>query len=153
MDASAPDSARKLAAAHALGVLADESELTLAQLATAWAARHPAVSSVVIGPRTMQQLEGYLAASSPDLSDDVLGARPRRRDRGARRHARPDRQHVGPRHPRARPSPAAPLSKLSPRPDLSPISENRLPQPEKTRGAELMATLSNSLRPVEVRSA
>ena len=38
----------------------------------AWAARHPAVSSVVIGPRTMQQLDGSLAADGVDLSDDVL---------------------------------------------------------------------------------
>ncbi len=42
------------------------------QLATAWAARHPAVSSVVIGPRTLQQLDGYLAADTIQLSDDVL---------------------------------------------------------------------------------
>lgn len=32
----------------------------------------PAVSSVVIGPRTMQQLNGYLAAENTDLSEDVL---------------------------------------------------------------------------------
>jgi len=72
MDAAAPANATKFAAANTLGALADESGLTLVQLATAWAARHPAVSSVVIGPRTMQQLDGYLAADSTDLSDDVL---------------------------------------------------------------------------------
>jgi len=72
MDASAPANATKFAAADALGELADDSGLTLVQLATAWAARHPAVSSVVIGPRTMQQLDGYLAAENTDLSDDVL---------------------------------------------------------------------------------
>ncbi len=72
MDAAAPDNATKFAAADALGALADESGLTLVQLATAWAARHPAVSSVVIGPRTMQQLDGYLAAHNTNLSEDVL---------------------------------------------------------------------------------
>ncbi len=72
MDAAAPANATKFAAADALGALADESGLTLVQLATAWAARHPAVSSVVIGPRTMPQLNGYLAAHSTDLSEDVL---------------------------------------------------------------------------------
>ena len=72
MDAAAPANATKFAAADALGALADESGLTLVQLATAWAARHPAVSSVVIGPRTMQQLNGYLAADSIELSGDVL---------------------------------------------------------------------------------
>jgi aryl-alcohol dehydrogenase-like predicted oxidoreductase len=42
------------------------------QLATAWAAQHPAVSSVVIGPRTPDQLDGSLAADGIELSDDVL---------------------------------------------------------------------------------
>ncbi len=72
MDASMPANAAKFAAADALGGLADQSGLTLVQLATAWGARHPAVSSVVIGPRTMQQLDGSLAADGIDLSDDVL---------------------------------------------------------------------------------
>ncbi len=72
MDASAPGNATKIAAADALGALADDSGLTLVQLATAWAAQHPAVSSVVIGPRTLQQLEGYLAAGNTELSGDVL---------------------------------------------------------------------------------
>ncbi len=72
MDAAAPANAAKLAAADALGALADDSGLTLVQLATAWAARHPAVSSVVIGPRTMEQLEGSLAADGVELGADVL---------------------------------------------------------------------------------
>jgi len=72
MDATAPGNAAKFAAADALGAMADDSDLTLVQLATAWAARHPAVSSVVIGPRTMEQLEGYLAADGVELSDEAL---------------------------------------------------------------------------------
>ena len=72
MDATAPGNATKLAAADALGALADDSGLTLVQLATAWAAQHPAVSSVIIGPRTLSQLEGYLAAENTQLSGDVL---------------------------------------------------------------------------------
>ena len=72
MDAALPANATKLAAADALGTLADDSGLTLVQLATAWAARHPAVSSVVIGPRTMQQLYGSLAADGVELTADVL---------------------------------------------------------------------------------
>lgn len=72
MDATAPANAAKLAAADALGALADDSGLTLVQLATAWAACHPAVSSVVLGPRTMQQLEGSLAADGVELGADVL---------------------------------------------------------------------------------
>ncbi len=72
MDAEAPGNAAKLAAADALGALADDSDLTLVQLATAWAAAHPAVSSVLIGPRTMDQLEGYLAADGIELPGEVL---------------------------------------------------------------------------------
>ncbi len=72
MDAAAPANAMKFAAADALGALAEDSGITLVQLATVWAARHPAVSSVVIGPRTMAQLDGYLAAEDTDLSSDVL---------------------------------------------------------------------------------
>lgn len=72
MDADAPQNAAKLDAAEALAVLADEAGLTLPQLATAFVARHPAVSTVVIGPRTLQQLEGSLAADGVELSDDVL---------------------------------------------------------------------------------
>lgn len=72
MDADAPQNAAKLDAADALGALADESGLTLPQLATAFVARHPAVSTVVIGPRTMEHLEGSLAADGVELSDDVL---------------------------------------------------------------------------------
>ncbi len=33
---------------------------------------HPAVTSAIIGPRTMEHLDGYLAADGIDLSDDVL---------------------------------------------------------------------------------
>jgi aryl-alcohol dehydrogenase-like predicted oxidoreductase len=72
MDAHSPANAAKLAAADAFGTLADESGLTMPQLATAFVARHPAVSTVLIGPRTMEQLEGSLAADGVRLSDDVL---------------------------------------------------------------------------------
>lgn len=72
MDADAPQNVAKLEAADALAALADEAGLTLPQLATAFVARHPAVSTVVIGPRTMEQLEGSLAADGVELSEDVL---------------------------------------------------------------------------------
>jgi aryl-alcohol dehydrogenase-like predicted oxidoreductase len=41
-------------------------------MAVAFAVRHPAVTSTIIGPRTMEHLEGYLAADGIELSDDVL---------------------------------------------------------------------------------
>jgi aryl-alcohol dehydrogenase-like predicted oxidoreductase len=62
----------KLDAADALGALADEAGLTLIQLAIAFAVRHPAVTSAIIGPRTAEHLDTYLAADGVDLSSDVL---------------------------------------------------------------------------------
>jgi aryl-alcohol dehydrogenase-like predicted oxidoreductase len=71
-DASDPSNAAKLDAADALGALADESGITLVQLAVAFVIRHPAVTSAIIGPRTMEHLDGYLAADGVDLSGDLL---------------------------------------------------------------------------------
>jgi aryl-alcohol dehydrogenase-like predicted oxidoreductase len=41
-------------------------------MAIAFVTRHPAVTSAIIGPRTMEHLDSYLAADGIDLSDDVL---------------------------------------------------------------------------------
>src|SRR4029077_11503597 len=71
-DAANPANAAKLDAADALGALADEAGLTLIQMAVAFATRHPVVTSAIIGPRTMEHLDGYLAADGIELSADVL---------------------------------------------------------------------------------
>ena len=71
-DLSTPDNQRKLDAADALGVLADESGISLVHLAIAFVLRHPAVTSPIIGPRTMDHLESQLGAVDVRLSDDVL---------------------------------------------------------------------------------
>jgi aryl-alcohol dehydrogenase-like predicted oxidoreductase len=71
-DATHPANATKLDAADALGALADEAGLSLIQMAIAFVTRHPAVTSAIIGPRTMAHLDTYLAADGIDLSDDVL---------------------------------------------------------------------------------
>ena len=71
-DASDPSNAAKLDAADALGALAGEAGLTLIQMAVAFVTRHPAVTSAIIGPRTMEHLDGYLAADGIDLTSDVL---------------------------------------------------------------------------------
>jgi aryl-alcohol dehydrogenase-like predicted oxidoreductase len=70
--AANPANAAKLDAADALGALADEAGLTLIQMAVAFVIRHPAVTSAIIGPRTMEHLDGYLAADGIELSTDVL---------------------------------------------------------------------------------
>jgi len=71
-DAANPANAAKLEAADALGALADEAGITLVQMATAFVVRHPAVTSAIIGPRTMDHLDGYLAADGIELSSEVL---------------------------------------------------------------------------------
>jgi hypothetical protein len=57
-----------------LHALAAEAGLSVAHLATAFAGEHPVVSSVIIGPRTMGQLEDSLAAAGLRLGDDLLDA-------------------------------------------------------------------------------
>ncbi len=64
--------AAKLDAADALGALADDAGLTLIQMAVAFVIRHPAVTAAIIGPRTMEHLDGYLAAAGIELPADVL---------------------------------------------------------------------------------
>jgi aryl-alcohol dehydrogenase-like predicted oxidoreductase len=71
-DASDPSNAAKLDAADTLGALADETGITLIQMAIAFVTRHPAVTSAIIGPRTMEHLDAYLAADGIDLSSDLL---------------------------------------------------------------------------------
>jgi len=71
-DSTLTTNAAKLDAADSLGALADEASMTLIQMAIAFVTRHPAITSAIIGPRTMQHLDTYLAADGVDLSDDVL---------------------------------------------------------------------------------
>ena len=71
-DVTAERNQRKLAAADALAALAEDNGLTLVELSIAFALNHPAVSSVIIGPRTHEHLEAYLKASTVQLSDEIL---------------------------------------------------------------------------------
>ncbi|GAA3565012.1 aldo/keto reductase [Kribbella ginsengisoli] len=64
--------AAKAAAVGKLSALAAEAGMTLPQLAIAFARAHPAVTSVLIGPRTQEQLDSLLPAAEFDLSGDVL---------------------------------------------------------------------------------
>ena len=71
-DLSRPENQRKLEAADALAVLAEDAGLTLIELAIAFVLRHPAVTSAIIGPRTMEQLESYLTAPEVELDPALL---------------------------------------------------------------------------------
>jgi aryl-alcohol dehydrogenase-like predicted oxidoreductase len=71
-DMSDPGNQRKLDAADALAKVAEEAGMTLIELALAFVIRHPAVTSAIIGPRTIEHLESQLTAADVTLSDDVL---------------------------------------------------------------------------------
>src|SRR5256885_16870457 len=71
-DMSIPGNQRKLEAADALARLAEESGMTLIEMALAFVIRHPAVTAAIIGPRTMEHLESQLKAVDVQLSDEVL---------------------------------------------------------------------------------
>ncbi len=63
---------RNLDVVEKLVTLAQELEIPLTHLAIAFAIAHPAVSSAIIGPRTMPQLDDLLAGIEVKLSDEVL---------------------------------------------------------------------------------
>jgi aryl-alcohol dehydrogenase-like predicted oxidoreductase len=71
-DMSDPGNQRKLDATDALGKLAADAGLSLVHLAVAWVLRNPAITSVIIGPRMMEQLTTQLGAVDVDLDDDLL---------------------------------------------------------------------------------
>jgi aryl-alcohol dehydrogenase-like predicted oxidoreductase len=71
-DLSLPANQRKLDAADQLAQLADEAGIPLVQLAIAFVANHPAVTAPIIGPRTMEQLEGQLPAADVVLDRALL---------------------------------------------------------------------------------
>ncbi len=71
-DLSIPANQRKLEAADALANIAEKAGITLVNMAIAWVINHPAVTSAIIGPRTMEQLETQLDAPDVVLSDEVL---------------------------------------------------------------------------------
>ena len=71
-DMSLPENQRKLDAADRLAELADKAGISLIEMAIAFVLRHPAVTSAIIGPRTMEHLESQLAAADVGLADDVL---------------------------------------------------------------------------------
>jgi aryl-alcohol dehydrogenase-like predicted oxidoreductase len=72
-DMDSPANQRKLLDdVEELAQLADKAGLTLIELAIAFVISHPAVTSAIIGPRTMEQLESQLPAAEVALTADVL---------------------------------------------------------------------------------
>jgi aryl-alcohol dehydrogenase-like predicted oxidoreductase len=62
----------KLEATERFALLADEAGISLIELALVFILRHRAVTSAIIGPRTMEHLESQLSAADIRLTDDVL---------------------------------------------------------------------------------
>jgi aryl-alcohol dehydrogenase-like predicted oxidoreductase len=63
---------RKLGVVEQLIPLADKAGLPMTHLAMAFAIAHPGVTSAIIGPRTMEQLDDLLAGADVTLDDEVL---------------------------------------------------------------------------------
>ncbi|MEY9838177.1 aldo/keto reductase [Streptacidiphilus sp. EB103A] len=73
-DLSIPSNRARLDAVEQLAKVADEAGLKMIQLALGFVTAHPAVTSAIIGPRTLDHLQTQLAAADTVLSADVLDA-------------------------------------------------------------------------------
>ena len=71
-DMASPANQRKLEIVDALAQVADEAGISLIELAIGFVINHPGVTSAIIGPRTMAQLESQLGAADVTLGDDLL---------------------------------------------------------------------------------
>lgn len=71
-DPERPSVAAKLELVPALESLAADAGMPLTHLALAFTLSHPAITSAIIGPRTMDQMTSLLDASDVVLDDDVL---------------------------------------------------------------------------------
>lgn len=71
-DMSTSANQRKLDIVEELAQLAEQNGITLIELAIAFVINHPGVTSAIVGPRTMEQLQSYLPATEITLTVDVL---------------------------------------------------------------------------------
>ena len=63
---------RRLDVVEQIIPLAEKAGLPMTHLAMAFAIAHPGVTSAIIGPRTMEQLDDLLAGVRRRLSDEIL---------------------------------------------------------------------------------
>lgn len=71
-DMSLPANQRKLDIVDGLAQVAEDAGLSMIELAIAFVLNHPAITSAIIGPRTMEQLESQLPAADVHLPADIL---------------------------------------------------------------------------------
>lgn len=74
IDFATPASERKLELSEELAKLAEQAGISLPHMSLAFTLTHPAVTSSIIGPRTVDQLTSLLAASDISLDPDLLDA-------------------------------------------------------------------------------
>ena len=67
-----PANQRKLDIVEELAQVAEWAGVTLIEMAIAFVINHPGVTSAIVGPRTMEQLESYLPAADAKLPHEVL---------------------------------------------------------------------------------
>lgn len=73
-DTAVPSNRARMDAVEQLAQVADDAGLTMIQLALGFVTAHPAVTSALIGPRTIDHLNSQLAAADTVLTADVLDA-------------------------------------------------------------------------------
>jgi len=71
-DMSSIANQQKLDVVDSLARVADEAGITLIELAIAFVINHPGITSAIIGPRTMEQLDSQLTAADVTLSAEIL---------------------------------------------------------------------------------
>jgi aryl-alcohol dehydrogenase-like predicted oxidoreductase len=71
-DMTLPENQRKLEAVEQLQQVADDAGVSMIELAIAFVVSHPGVTSAIIGPRTMEQLDSQLPGAHVALDDATL---------------------------------------------------------------------------------
>src|SRR3954471_22863172 len=71
-DMSLPENQRKLEAVEQLQKVADDAGLSMIELAIGFVVNHPGVTSAIIGPRTIEQLDSQLPAADVVLDTATL---------------------------------------------------------------------------------
>jgi aryl-alcohol dehydrogenase-like predicted oxidoreductase len=73
-DLSRPANQRKLDMVEELATIADKAGISMTHMANAFVLAHPGVTSAIIGPRTMEQLQDALAGADVKLDEATLDA-------------------------------------------------------------------------------
>ena len=73
-DLTIPSNRARMDAVEKLATVAEDAGLSMIQLALAFVTAHPAVTSAIIGPRTLEHLGSQLAGSDTVLDPDILDA-------------------------------------------------------------------------------